>query len=106
MLGRACVSPPLARLGAHAASGVELFLEEITRTRPPETLGTGQCGPCQGLFARLDEAPDGELQQSSQIELRGAHGTTTTIGLASPTVPGLPASTRQHRVLTTTISPP
>ncbi|CAM9695240.1 unnamed protein product, partial [Ectocarpus sp. 12 AP-2014] len=71
MLGRACVSLPLALLGAHAASGVELFSEFITRTRPPETLGTGQCLPCQGLFARLEEAPDGELQQSSQIELRG-----------------------------------
>ncbi|CAN0369647.1 unnamed protein product, partial [Ectocarpus sp. 6 AP-2014] len=71
MLGRACVSLSLALPGVYAASGVESVSEYITRTRPPETLGTDKCPPCQGLFARLEEAPDGELQQSSQIELRG-----------------------------------
>lgn len=71
MLGRACASLPLALLGACAASGLELYSELIADTGPPETLGTGQCLPCEGLFLRLEEAPDGKLQQSSQIEMRG-----------------------------------
>ncbi|CAM9399473.1 unnamed protein product, partial [Ectocarpus sp. 13 AM-2016] len=61
----------LALLGAYAASGIELYSENIAHTGPPETLGTGQCIPCEGLFARLEEATNGKLQQSSHIELRG-----------------------------------
>ncbi|CAM9754327.1 unnamed protein product [Ectocarpus sp. 4 AP-2014] len=71
MLGRACARLPLALLGACTASGLEIYSELIADTGPPETLGTGQCLPCEGLFLRLEEALDGKLQQSSQIEMRG-----------------------------------
>ncbi|CAM9151152.1 unnamed protein product [Ectocarpus sp. 8 AP-2014] len=46
--------------------------------RRRETLETGQCLPCEMLFARLEEAPDGKLHQSSQIELRGEPKSGTT----------------------------
>lgn len=71
MLRRACASLPLALPGAYAASVLELHSEDITDTRQPETSWTGRCLPCEGLFARLEEAPNGKLQQSSQIVLRG-----------------------------------
>lgn len=71
MLGRACASLAFALLGAYAASGLELYSEHNADTGPPETLGIDRCLPCEALFLRLEEAPDGKLQQSSHIELRG-----------------------------------
>ncbi|CAM9512001.1 unnamed protein product [Ectocarpus sp. 8 AP-2014] len=71
MLGRACSSLAFALLGAYAASGLELYSENNADTGPPETLGTDRCLPCEALFLRLEEAPDGKLHQSSHIELRG-----------------------------------
>ncbi|CAM9921553.1 unnamed protein product, partial [Ectocarpus sp. 8 AP-2014] len=68
--------------------------ENIAHTRSPETLVTDQCLPCEGLFARLEEAPDGKLQQSSQIELRGEPKSGTSISWSWAT--GILTNTCEH----------
>lgn len=60
-----------ACLQGTVARGSELWPESIPSTRVVVTQGKDPCVPCEWLFSKLEEGPDGLLQQDLQLQLRG-----------------------------------
>ncbi|CAM9846256.1 unnamed protein product [Ectocarpus sp. 12 AP-2014] len=67
-----CLFLALALVDANDAGGLDMPFEPCRSTQD------GLCLQCEDLFSKLEDAPDGELQQHSQLQLRGEPKSGTT----------------------------
>ncbi|CAM9702439.1 unnamed protein product [Ectocarpus sp. 4 AP-2014] len=75
MVVQAAICLLLTCLQRTVARGSELWLEPtpstISSTRVAVTQDKDPCVPCEWLFSKLEEGPDGFLRQDLQLQLRG-----------------------------------